>query len=141
MPGGHSQGPALTVDGIWIDRGRLLLVVRGHDPFEGRLALPGGFVEGGETVEQAVLREVKEETGLCAQSTRLVGVYSRAGRDPRGPTVSVAFRLRGRPSRLQAGSDAHEALWVPLARIPRLAFDHDEILRDALRLGRRPARG
>lgn len=131
MPPHRFRGPSLTVDGVWIDRGAILLVVRGHEPFRGRLALPGGFVEPGETVETAVQREVEEETGLRPRSIELLGVYSRPGRDPRGPTVTVAYRLRGRRTRPRGGSDAAEARWVPLRGLPRLAFDHDEIVRDA----------
>lgn len=141
MPRRPFRGPSLTVDGVWIDRGEILLVVRGHDPFRGRLALPGGFVEPGETVETAVRREVEEETGLRPTSVTLLGVYSRPGRDPRGPTVTVAFRLRGRRSPPRGGSDAAEARWLPLRGLPALAFDHDEIVRDARKAVRSRHRG
>lgn len=93
-------------------------------------------MEPGESVEEAVLRELREETGLSAQIRGLVGVYSAPGRDPRGPTASVVFRVGGRPARPRGGDDAREARWVSLEEARPLAFDHDEILRDARR--RRP---
>lgn len=89
-------------------------------------------MEVDETVEQAVARELTEETGLRAGSVRLLGVYSRPGRDPRGPTVSIAFRVQGKPKEPRAGSDAQDARWVPLQEAHSLAFDHDEIVADAL---------
>lgn len=134
-------GPSLTVDAVWIVGNRILLVRRARPPFRGRWALPGGFVEVGETVEQAVVRELREETGLPAEGLRLLGVYSRPGRDPRGPTVTVAFRIRGKAAKPTGGSDAREARWLPLARARALAFDHDEIVGDALRAGKPRARG
>jgi 8-oxo-dGTP diphosphatase len=130
------NSPGLTVDAVWVVHDRVLLVRRGRPPFRGRWALPGGFVEGFETVEAAVSRELLEETGLSAAPVRLVGVYSGPGRDPRGPTVSLAYWMRGRPGAPTGGDDAAEARWVPLTPKPRLAFDHDRILAEALR-GRR----
>jgi 8-oxo-dGTP diphosphatase len=130
MPRRRFRNPLLTVDALWIAGGRVLLVRRGREPFKGRWALPGGFVEVGESVEEAVLRELSEETGLAPREYRLQGVYSRPGRDPRRPTVSVVFRVRGKPSFPTGGSDAREARWLPLAEARGLAFDHDEIVRD-----------
>jgi len=97
-------------------------------------------VEPGETVEAAVGRELTEETGLSAKPVRLVGVYSDPARDPRRHTISVAFLMRGTPQAPTGGDDAADAAWVPLSRARRLAFDHDGILADARRLGRRPRR-
>ncbi|MCI4370683.1 MAG: NUDIX hydrolase, partial [Thermoplasmata archaeon] len=82
----YPPGPKLTVDAFWVSRGRLLLVLRAREPFRGTWALPGGFVEAAESVEDAVVRELREETGLRARTVGLVGVYSQPGRDPRGPT-------------------------------------------------------
>ena len=87
------QNPALAVDAVWILTGRVLLVRRGRPPFRGKWALPGGFVEQRETVEEAVVRELREETGLTARPGKLVGVYSGPDRDPRKPTTSVVFHM------------------------------------------------
>ncbi len=132
------KNPALSVDAVWIRRGRVLLVRRAQPPFRGRWALPGGFVELNETVEAAVVRELKEETGLSGRPRALVGVYSGPDRDPRKPTTTVAFLMGGRGGVPRGGDDARAAAWVPLADARRLAFDHDRILRDARR--RNPAR-
>ncbi len=127
------QNPALTVDAVWIARGRVLLVRRRRAPFRDFWALPGGFVELRETVEEALARELREETGLVGRASGIVGVYSGPDRDPRKPTTTVAFLIRGRPRVPWAGDDAGEAAWVPLREVPELAFDHGRILRDALR--------
>ncbi len=128
------QNPALTVDAIWIRRGRVLLVRRAHAPFRGMWAFPGGFVEQRETVEEAVVRELREETGLMGHPKALVGVYSGPERDPRKPATSVAFLIGGRPGALRPGDDAAGAAWVPLESAHPLAFDHGRMLRDARRL-------
>ncbi|HXE68209.1 MAG TPA: NUDIX hydrolase [Hyphomicrobiaceae bacterium] len=127
--------PLLSVDCVVVDAGgRVLLVRRGHPPFKGLQALPGGFVEIGETVEQACRRELREETGVRAGRMRLIGVYSDPRRDPRGHTCSVAFLTRVVRARATAGDDAAAAEWVEhWSRLP-LAFDHAKILADARRL-------
>ncbi|HUL61642.1 MAG TPA: NUDIX hydrolase [Methanocella sp.] len=121
----------LTVDAIIVIGDRVVFVRRGHEPFKGRLALPGGFVEKDETVEQAVVREAREETGLETEVVRLIGVYSDPGRDPRGPTVSVCFTLKATGGRLEAASDATAVELVPRAEVPALAFDHNKMIDDA----------
>jgi 8-oxo-dGTP diphosphatase len=130
---GHGQprGPALTVDGVLVEDGSVLLVRRRNPPFAGAFALPGGFVDYGETVEAAVAREVQEETGLSVGVERLIGVYSDPARDPRRHTVSVAFLLRRSGGTLAGADDADEARYFPLDALPALAFDHDHILADA----------
>jgi 8-oxo-dGTP diphosphatase len=125
--------PPLAADCVVFDReGRLLLIKRGHAPFKGRYALPGGFVEIGETVEDAALRELKEETGIDGKIVRLIGVYSDPKRDPRGHTVSAAFLVRPRSTKVQGGDDAASAAFVEDWRGLKLAFDHNAILKDAL---------
>ena len=113
----------------------VLLIRRGWDPYAGMLALPGGYVDTGETFQQAALRELAEETGLDG-ITRFhqVGIYDRPDRDPRGRVVSVAFTARVDPMPTPtAGDDAREANWLPVDTVlhTRLAFDHDHIVRDA----------
>lgn len=107
-----------------------MLVKRGREPFKGMYALPGGFVEYGESVEDAVVREVLEETGLKTRIVRMLGIYSKPGRDPRGHVASVVFVLDAEKGSAVAGDDASDAEWVPLSRLPEeMAFDHAEIVR------------
>lgn len=116
--------PTLTCDGILVQDGKLLLIRRGRDPCRGQHALPGGIVEYGESVEDCVVREVEEETGLRTAVKRLVGVFSDPGRDPRGHFVSLIFELNMTGGSLAGGDDAESAELVPLDRLPPLAFDH-----------------
>ncbi|MBU7024599.1 MAG: NUDIX hydrolase [Theionarchaea archaeon] len=125
---------AVTVDGVLIDGEKILLIRRGKNPFKGFWALPGGFVEYGETTEHAVVREVEEETGLHCEIGGLVGVYSAPDRDPRGHTVSIAYVMSVREGEMKAGDDAAGAQWHDLAELPEeIAFDHLSIIRDALK--------
>ena len=128
------KSPLLTVD-IVIRRkdGAIVLIKRLNPPFRDHYAIPGGFVEYGETVEQAATREAEEETGLIVGNLKLVGVYSDPGRDPRGHVVSVAFLADEIGGELNASTDAKE---VGVFRmIPEtLAFDHSRILADAMKL-------
>jgi 8-oxo-dGTP diphosphatase len=127
------ETPLLATDCVIRDvEGRIVLIRRKNDPFKGGYALPGGFVDVGETVEAACRREVLEETGLSVGTLRLVGVYSDPRRDPRGHSVSVAFTaLLPGTARPQAGFDAAGAEWVKDWRKVDLAFDHDLIVADA----------
>ncbi|MBL8543394.1 MAG: NUDIX hydrolase [Hyphomonadaceae bacterium] len=126
--------PLLTVDCVVFDAaGRLLLIKRKKPPFEGQYALPGGFVDLGETVEAAALRELKEETGVEGKIETLIGVYSDPTRDPRGHTVSAAFLVRTDAASAQGGDDAAEADFVAEWRGLKLAFDHNKIVADALK--------
>lgn len=125
---------ALTADAVVFRGNRVLLVRRRNPPDRGSLALPGGFVEGHESAETAALRELAEETGLAGHIVGLVGLYSRPGRDPRGPTATAVFLIEAGGGRLRAGDDAASARFVPIGRATRekLAFDHNEVLADAL---------
>jgi 8-oxo-dGTP diphosphatase len=122
------------VDGVVVDAGAVLLIRRRNSPFAGTYALPGGFVDVGETVEAAVVREVREETGLDTSVERLVGVYSDPARDPRGHTVSVTYLLQRRGGTLGSGDDADDARFCSLDALPPLAFDHARIVADAQRV-------
>ena len=126
--------PLLTVDCVVLNpRGEVLLIQRKNEPFKGHFALPGGFVDIGETVEDACRRELLEETGVKAGRLKLVGVYSDPNRDPRGHTASVVFLTRVRSTKLEAGDDAASAQWVANWRRLPLAFDHAKILADVTR--------
>jgi 8-oxo-dGTP diphosphatase len=125
--------PLITTDCVVCDQdGRIILIRRRNEPFKGAYALPGGFVDIGETVEAACRREVLEEACITVDELRLVGVYSDPRRDPRGHTVSVAYlaRLPDAP-KPNAGSDAEAAEWVKNWREIDRAFDHAKIIADA----------
>jgi 8-oxo-dGTP diphosphatase len=126
-----SETPKLMVDVVIPAEEGVVLIRRGSEPFEGQWALPGGFVELGETVEAAAVREVAEETGLAVELARLVGVYSAPDRDPRGHNVSVAFLARVLSGELSASTDAAEVSVLD-PRAVDLAFDHRRIIDDAL---------
>lgn len=127
--------PALTVDCVVFDSdGRLLLIQRKNKPFVGLYALPGGFVQQGETTEDAALRELKEETGVEASVVELVGVYSNPGRDPRGHVVSIAYVIRlPLNAEIKAGTDAASVQFIKNWQELDFAFDHATIVADALR--------
>ena len=130
--------PMLTADCMVTNlQGEILLVRRGNDPFKGCWALPGGFMEMDETIEHCAVRELEEETGLCVseQDIKLIGVYSTPGRDPRGRTVTAAYRVENSKMEIaRAGDDAAEVSWWPLNALPPLAFDHAQIVSDGQRL-------
>jgi 8-oxo-dGTP diphosphatase len=128
--------PALTVDVAVFVRGAPLLVLliqRAQTPFAGAWALPGGFVEEGEIVAAAAARELAEETGIGAGDLRLLGVYSAPGRDPRGWTVSVAYvHELDAEVPVRGGDDAAAARWFAVDELPPLAFDHAQIVTEAI---------
>lgn len=133
--------PALTADTIILSRDEagnrvVLLIRRGGEPFAGSWALPGGFVDEGETAIQAAARELEEETGVKLDSPDLlaeIGFYDTPGRDPRGWTVSVAFcvDLPTMPP-AKADDDAAEVQWHRLDNLPPMAFDHRKIMDDVI---------
>jgi 8-oxo-dGTP diphosphatase len=127
------KNPALTVDTIILDDNKVILIKRLNNPFKDHWAIPGGFVEYGERVEDAAVREAKEETGLDIELTKLVGVYSDPDRDPRGHTVTVAFLSKIIGGTLKSDSDAKDAKFVDVNELKnmKLAFDHNEILKDS----------
>jgi len=131
--------PSVTVDVVlftFIDGElRVLLIRRKREPFKGRWALPGGFVEENEKLEKAAARELVEETGLKDIYLEQLYTFGDPGRDPRGWTISVAyFAIVGADmtGRVHAGDDAGDAGWFNVYQLPPLAFDHDRIVRYAL---------
>ncbi len=128
------ETPHLAVDCALFDENRrVLLITRKNPPCQGYLALPGGFVEVGEEVEDACRRELMEETGIVAQGLSLLGVYSDPARDPRGHICSIVFVGASPALEPRGGDDARDAAWIANWRECDLAFDHRDILEDAER--------
>jgi 8-oxo-dGTP diphosphatase len=125
---------ALTVDGVvfGFDEGELkvLLIQRDLPPFKGKWALPGGFVQMDETLDQAARRELREETGLSDVYLEQLYTFGEVDRDPRERVVSVAYYALVALSRhrIQAASDASDAAWFCVSELPSLAFDHDRMI-------------
>ena len=128
--------PAVTTDcvafGIDGRDLKVLLIERGQEPYKGAWAFPGGFLNMDETAEQGARRELKEETGLVLKHLKQVGAFSDVNRDPRDRVITIAFYALSRISAVQGSDDAAKAQWFSLNEIPRLAFDHDLILRKTL---------
>jgi 8-oxo-dGTP diphosphatase len=125
--------PSLTVDIALVTREampRVLLIRRSADPFKGKWALPGGFVDENERLADAARRELKEETGVDQADLEQLHTFGDPGRDPRGWTVSVAYLALVTPNQLKpvAGDDAAAVGWFPLDKLPPLAFDHADIV-------------
>ena len=123
---------------------KVLLIERGDEPFKGCWAFPGGFMNMDETTEQCAIRELEEETGLHISEVHQIGACSKVDRDPRGRTVTVVYlAIVDEPITVKGQDDAAKAQWFPLsafldkpsgkAERPELAFDHDEILPDAVK--------
>jgi 8-oxo-dGTP diphosphatase len=127
------KSPKLTTDGVILKDGKILLIKRKNEPFKGKWALPGGFIEYGEKVEDAVIREVREETGLITKIKEIIGIYSDPNRDPRGHTVTIVFLLDIISGKIDAKDDADSAKFFYLNKLPDLSFDHDKIIKDIIR--------
>ena len=129
--------PAVTADCIVITKEaepKVLLIERGDEPFKGCWAFPGGFMNMDETTEQCAIRELEEETGLKVSEVHQIGAYSKVDRDPRGRTVTVAYlAIMDAPMDVSGQDDAAKAQWFLLSALPELAFDHDEIMHDAIK--------
>ena len=128
--------PAVTADCIVItkeEEPKVLLIQRGGEPFKGGWAFPGGFMNMDETTEQCAVRELEEETGLRVSNIRQIGAYSKVDRDPRGRTITVAYlAVVDEPIAVIGQDDAAKAGWWPLSDLPHLAFDHYDIMQDAI---------
>lgn len=140
--------PAVTADCVVMTRKRLrvgddksgiavpqvLLIERGADPYKGCWAFPGGFMNMDETTEECAIRELEEETGMKVKDLQQIGAYSKVDRDPRGRTITVAYlAVIDAPIAVTGQDDAAKAQWWPIDALPPLAFDHEEIMRDAIR--------
>jgi len=130
--------PAVTVDcvvfGLDDEDLKVLLIQRDIEPFIGKWALPGGFVALGETLEESALRELREETGLTKVFLEQLYTFGNPGRDPRERVVTVAYYalVKLLDHKIQAATDARNAAWFAVDDLPKLAFDHDEIVSTAL---------
>ena len=127
----------MTADCVVItkeDTPQVLLIQRGFEPFKGCWALPGGFMNMDETTEQCAIRELEEETGLKISDVRQIGAFSKIDRDPRGRTITVAYlAIVDAPLEVKGLDDAAKAQWFLLSALPPLAFDHADILREAIK--------
>jgi len=130
--------PAVTADCVVMTKEsipQVLLIERGADPYKGCWAFPGGFMNMDETTEQCAIRELEEETGLKLNDLYQIGAYSKVDRDPRGRTITVAYlAIVDAPAEVRGQDDAAEAQWFPIDALPPLAFDHEDIMRDAIEL-------
>lgn len=130
--------PAVTTDCVVFTKEKepkVLLIQRGNEPYKGCWAFPGGFMNMEETAEECAVRELKEETGLTVKQIQQIGAYSKVDRDPRGRTVSIAYlAIVNAPTAVSGMDDAAKAAWFPLASLPDLAFDHQDIMADAIAL-------
>ena len=131
--------PMVTVDAaVFTNSGgktKVLLIKRGRDPFKGKWAVPGGFVNMDEELEDAIARELEEETGLTGVQLEQMRAFGTVGRDPRGRQITIVFMgIAGEnQTELMAGDDAAQAEWFDIEELPEdMAFDHDEIVRFAI---------
>ncbi|MCX5632602.1 MAG: NUDIX hydrolase [Phycisphaerae bacterium] len=129
--------PMVTVDAIVFnisgDSPRLLLIKRGNEPFKGKWAFPGGFVDMDEELEDAAARELAEETGLTGVKLTQLRAFGKCGRDPRGRNISVMFIGITKDSKIKGGDDAAEAKWFDINNLPPLAFDHNDVAMIAIK--------
>ena len=132
--------PAVTADCVVMTKEttpQVLLIERGFDPYKGCWAFPGGFMNMDETTEQCATRELEEETGMKVTDLQQIGAYSKVDRDPRGRTVTVAYLIViDAPVAVTGQDDAAKAQWFPIDALPPLAFDHEDIMRDAIKMYR-----
>lgn len=125
------KSPILTVDGIFLENDKVLLVKRTIYPFSGFWTLPGGHVDYGEAVEKAIKREIKEELGIGVKIKKLFGVYSDPKRDPRYHAVSIVYLLEKGKEEIRLSREATEFRFFSLENLPeKIGFDHRKILND-----------
>ena len=127
--------PSITTDIFIFDENlNFILIKRKNDPYKDYWALPGGFVEYGESVETAAVREAKEETSIDVELKDLVNVYSESDRDPRGHTITIAYTAKGNMNNMKADSDAKEIGVFSQEKLKeiKIAFDHEKIIKECL---------
>lgn len=128
---GRFNNRRLAVDPIIVKDNKILLIKRGKEPFKNHWAFSGGGVDWDESVEDAIIRETFEETGLVVKSIEFFGIYSKPERDPfQAITIVYIIEAEGTP---KAGDDAKELQWFDLDKLPELAFDHGKIISDYLK--------
>ncbi len=128
---GKTKSPILMVDGMVLKGDKVLLTKREIYPFQGCWVLPGGHVEYGEKVEEAIKREMKEELGVPVKIKKLVGVYSESRRDPRYHSVSVVFFLKKGKGKIRLNYESSEFKYFSLNNLPKkIGFDHRKILNE-----------
>ena len=129
--------PAVTADCVVMTNEplpKVLLIQRGAAPFKDAWAFPGGFMNMNETTEECAIRELEEETGLKVDTVHQIGAYSKVDRDPRGRTITVAYlAIVDSQKEVIGQDDAAKAAWFPITELPPLAFDHYDIMQDAVR--------
>ena len=113
---------------------KVLLIKRKNEPFKGKWAIPGGFVEMDEELKDAAKRELAEETSLTGVELEQMHTFGTIGRDPRGRQITVIYMGQVRPDQMavKAGDDAHEAKWFDIDKLPEMAFDHDNVTKMAI---------
>jgi len=124
-----------AVFGFFAGKAKLLLIKRKCEPFKGQWALPGGFVDIDEELDDAVARELAEETGLVNVPLEQIHTSGKCGRDPRGRVITVTFMgiVTEGQNKLKAGDDAAEVRWFDIEKLPKdLAFDHNEVEKFAI---------
>jgi len=122
----------LTADAVVLKDKKVLLIKRIYDPYNNYWALPGGLHDYGEEIEKTCLRELKEEACINGKIEKLVGVYSNPKRDPRGQVVTIAYLVSWKSGEPNAGDEVKEFKWFSTDKLPKLAFDHAKIIKDAL---------
>jgi len=131
--------PMVTVDAVVFSntngKTKVLLINRGKEPFKGKWALPGGFIDMDEELEDAVVRELEEETGLTGVRLEQMRTFGTVGRDPRGRQITIVFMgiVTEEQTKIKAGDDAAQAQWFDIEKLPDdMAFDHNEVVRFAI---------
>ena len=133
------KNPVPTVDIIIEKNDKIVLIRRKNEPFKGKLAMPGGFVNEGELIEDRAIKEAEEETSLNVKLKEILGVYSIPNRDPRGHLMTTVFVAKPISGKVKGGDDASYAAWFKIDKkiLNELSFDHKKIITDYLKWKRK----